>query len=81
IINSSLLVAVAILMEAGLSFIGLGDPNLISWGYMIQNSVAFIRDAWWMTVFPGLAVILIALGFNLVAFGLNDALNPRLKES
>lgn len=80
IVNASFLVADAILIEAGLSFIGLGDQSLISWGYMIRNSVEYMREAWWMTVFPGLAVMLTAVAFNLVAFALNDVLNPRRKE-
>lgn len=77
IIYSSFLVADAILIETGLSFLGLGDQSLISWGYLIKNSVEYMRDAWWMTVFPGIAVMLTALAFNLVAFALNDVLNPR----
>lgn len=80
IINTSFLVADAILIETGLSFIGLGDQSLISWGYMIRNSVEYMREAWWMTVFPGLAVMLTVVAFNLVAFALNDVLNPRVKE-
>lgn len=79
VINSSFLVADAILIETGLSFIGLGDQSLISWGYMIRNSVEYMREAWWMTVFPGLAVMLTAVAFNLVAFALNEVLNPRWK--
>ena len=80
IVNGSLEVARAILLEAGLSFLGLGDPNMASWGYMLNNAQRFIRQAWWMAVFPGLAIFLVALGLNLVGDGLNDALNPRLKE-
>jgi len=80
IVNGSLEVARAILLEAGLSFLGLGDPNMASWGYMLNNAQRFIRQAWWMAIFPGLAIFLVALGLNLVGDGLNDALNPRLKE-
>ncbi len=80
IIIASIIVADAILIETGLSFIGLGDQNLISWGYMIRNSIEYMREAWWMTLFPGVAVILTALAFNLMAFALNDVLNPRQRE-
>ena len=58
--------------------LGLGDPNLISWGYMVGAGRTVIRQAWWITVFPGLAILISVLGLNLVGEGLNDALNPRL---
>jgi peptide/nickel transport system permease protein len=61
-----------------LSFLGLGDPNLLSWGYMIGASRTVIRRAWWMSFFPGLAIVLTVLALNLLGDGLNDALNPRL---
>ncbi len=80
IVNTSLGVAAAILTEAGLSFLGLGDPNLISWGLMLRNSRDFLRTAWWMPTFPGLAIFLTVLSLNLVGDGLNDALNPRLQQ-
>ncbi len=73
-------VAEAILLEAGLSFFGLGDPNLGSWGVMLQNAQGYLRRAWWMAVFPGLAITLAVFGFNLLGDGLTDALNPRLRE-
>ena len=77
IVAGSLLVATAILLESALSFLGLGDPNLMSWGYMIGAARTVIRRAWWMSVFPGLAIVLTVLAINLVGDGLNDALNPR----
>jgi len=80
IVNGSLQVASAILVEGGLSFLGLGDPNMPSWGLMLGNAQRFIRTAWWMAVFPGISIFLVVLGLNLVGDGLNDALNPRLKE-
>ncbi|MGI0043078.1 MAG: ABC transporter permease, partial [Nitrososphaeraceae archaeon] len=80
IIIASFIAADAILIETGLSFIGLGDQNLISWGNMIRNSVEYMREAWWMTLFPGLAVVFTALAFNFMAFALNDVLNPRQRE-
>jgi peptide/nickel transport system permease protein len=78
IVLASLMVANAILLESGLSFLGLGDPNLMSWGFMIGAGRSVIRLAWWMSVFPGLAIFLTVLALNLVGEGLNDALNPRL---
>ena len=78
IVLASLTVASAILLEAALSFLGLGDPNLMSWGYMIGAGRSVIRLAWWMSVFPGIALFLTVLALNLVGEGLNDALNPRL---
>ena len=78
IVMSSLMVANAILLESAISFLGLGDPNLMSWGYMIGASHSMLRLAWWMCVFPGLAIFLTVLAVNLVGEGLNDALNPKL---
>jgi len=78
IVLGSLMVASAILLESALSFMGLGDPNLMSWGFMIGAGRSVIRLAWWMSVFPGLAIFLTVLALNLVGEGLNDALNPRL---
>lgn len=78
IVLASLMVATAILLESGLSFLGLGDPNMISWGFMIGAGRSVIRLAWWMSVFPGVAIFLTVLALNLVGEGLSDALNPRL---
>jgi len=78
IVYASLMVASAILLESALSFLGLGDPQLMSWGFMIGASRNVIRIAWWMSVFPGLAIFLTVLALNLVGEGLTDALNPRL---
>jgi peptide/nickel transport system permease protein len=78
IVLASLMVASAILLESGLSFLGLGDPNLMSWGFMIGAGRSVIRLAWWMSVFPGVAIFLTVLALNLVGEGLNDALNPRV---
>ena len=72
--------AQAILLEAGLSFFGLGDPNRMSWGLMLNTAQGFLRRAWWMSVFPGAAIALAVLAFNLFGDGINDALNPRLRE-
>jgi peptide/nickel transport system permease protein len=78
IVTSSLLVGSGILLEAGLAFIGLSDPNQVSLGRLIYAASPLMRDAWWMSVFPGIFLSLIVLGFNLVGEGLSDALNPRL---
>jgi peptide/nickel transport system permease protein len=80
IVNLSLLMATAIKLEAGISFLGLGDPELISLGKLLYNARMFIRVSWWMAVFPGLALSLLVLGFNLIGDGLNYVLNPRLLE-
>lgn len=78
IVMASLMIAQAILLESSLSFLGLGDPNVMSWGYMIGAARTVIRQAWWMSFFPGVAILLTVLALNLVGEGLNDALNPRL---
>ncbi|MCC5810680.1 MAG: ABC transporter permease [Ectothiorhodospiraceae bacterium] len=78
IVAASLTVATAILLESALSFLGLGDPNMMSWGYMIGASRTVIRQAWWMSFFPGIAILITVLAINLVGEGLNDALNPKL---
>jgi peptide/nickel transport system permease protein len=80
IVLASLMVANAILLESGLSFLGLGDPNLMSWGFMIGAGRSVIRLAWWMSVFPGLAIFLTVLALNLIGEGIGDALNPRLSQ-
>ncbi len=80
IIALTLQVAGAIELEAGLSFLGLSDPNVMSWGRILHNAQSYLRNAWWMAFFPGLSIFFTALGANLVGDGLNDALNPRLKE-
>jgi peptide/nickel transport system permease protein len=76
---ASLMAATAILLESSLSFLGLGDPNLMSWGYMVGAGRTVIRQAWWITVFPGIAILISVLALNLIGEGLNDALNPRLQ--
>ena len=68
-----------ILMEAGLGFIGLGDPHSISWGYLANNAQRFLRVAWWLALFPGAAIALAVLGLNLFGDGLNDLLDPRAR--
>jgi peptide/nickel transport system permease protein len=79
IVMGSLIVATAILIESALSFLGLGDPNVMSWGFMIGAGRTFLRSAWWLCTIPGVAILLTVLAINLVGEGLNDALNPRLR--
>jgi peptide/nickel transport system permease protein len=78
IVMASLMVATAILLESSLSFLGLGDPNQMSWGYMVGAARTVLRQAWWMALFPGLAIVLTVLALNLVGEGLSDGLNTRL---
>ncbi len=80
IVTSSVMVASAILMESALSFMGLGDPNVVSWGSMIGAGRELIRTAWYLTALPGFAIVLTVLALNLIGDGLNDALNPRFSE-
>ncbi|MEO0679344.1 MAG: ABC transporter permease [Pseudomonadota bacterium] len=80
IVAGSLLVATAILIESALSFLGLGDPNVMSWGFQVGAGRSVLRRAWWICTFPGIAILLTVLAINLVGEGLNDALNPRLRE-
>ncbi|QOZ67309.1 ABC transporter permease [Bradyrhizobium arachidis] len=79
IVAASILVATAILSEAGLSFLGLGDPNHVSWGTMIGAGRDALRTAWYQTAIPGLAIMITVLALNLLGDALNHALNPRLR--
>ncbi len=78
IVLGSIMVATAILVEAGLAFLGLGDPNVMSWGKMIGDGRGALRTAWYLSAIPGVAILLTVLSLNLVGEGLNDAFNPRL---
>jgi len=80
VVASSMRVSGAIMMESSLSFLGLGDPNAVSWGWLLNEAMRAFRIAWWLPLFPGLAITIISVGFNLIGDGLNDALNPHLKE-
>lgn len=79
VVAASFVIGRAILAEAGLSFLGLGDPSIVSWGQMLNNAQQFLRTAWWMAVFPGLAIGLTVVAANLAGDALNDFLNPRLR--
>lgn len=77
IVATSILVAQAILTEASLSFLGLGDPSVISWGSMVGAGRSSLRTAWYMTAVPGFAIFVSVMGFMYLGNGLNDLLNPR----
>lgn len=79
VVMASLMIATAILLESSLSFMGLGDPNMMSWGYMVGTARTVLREAWWTAAFPGLAIVLTVLALNLVGEGLNDGLNTRAR--
>jgi peptide/nickel transport system permease protein len=80
IVSATLIIGVAILFEAGLSFLGLSDPNVMSWGLMIGANRKYVLDAWWAVTFPGLAIFTTVLAVSLVGDGLNDALNPKMHQ-
>jgi peptide/nickel transport system permease protein len=73
------LIGVAILTEAALSFLGLGDPNVVSWGSIIGAGRSVLQDAWYVSAWPGLAILTTVLGFTLFGSGLGDALNRRTR--
>jgi peptide/nickel transport system permease protein len=79
IANTTLGMSGAILTEAGLSFLGLGDPNIISWGQMIYAGKSYITTAWWISGFAGVAIIVAVLTFYLLGDGLNHVLDPKRK--
>jgi ABC-type dipeptide/oligopeptide/nickel transport system permease subunit len=80
IVLITLQIAAAILIEAGISFLGFGDPNSITWGQQLQGASEAVKEAWWEGVFPGFFITLLVLGFSLLGNGLRDALDPRLRE-
>lgn len=80
IVYATLWIAFAIILEAALSYLGLGvQPPTPSWGDMLREGRRYMRDAWWVTTFPGLFIFLTAMSFNLLGDGLRDALDPRLR--
>jgi len=73
-------IAEFILLEASLTFLGLGvDPTILSWGGMLADSRNYITTAWWTSVFPGVAIMLTVLGFNLLGDWLRDKYDPNMK--
>jgi peptide/nickel transport system permease protein len=79
IVYASVIMAVAILLESALAFLNLSDPNVPSWGNLIGAGRSVLRNQWYVSAIPGLAILLTVLAVSLVGQGLNDALNPRLK--
>ena len=79
IVLASLIVAGAVLFESALSFLGLSDPDIASWGRLIGEGRLLIRTSWYISAIPGIAILVTVLALNLIGDGLNDALNPRLK--
>ena len=77
VVISSLMVATAILLESAISFLGLGDRNMVSWGFMIGAGRTMIRQNWWLSAIPGVAIFLTVLALNFIGDGFNRALNPR----
>ena len=78
IVYATILIPQNILFEAALSFLGVGiDPENPSWGAMISDATSIFRQAWWFMTFPGVALLITVLAFNLLGDGLQDALNPR----
>ena len=82
--NTVLLVALAIFAETFITFLGLGDPSVVSWGRLIENAFkddAVLNKAWWAIVYPGACVTLLVLACTMIGQAIEDALNPRLKVS
>ena len=79
IVATTLVMGGAILFEAGLAFLGLGDPNHVSWGLMIGLNRSNFLTSWWTVTFPGLAIFVTVLSFSLIGDGLQDAFNPKLR--
>ena len=81
IVLTTLAVAGAVLIEAGISFLGFGDPNSVTWGQMLSDAeYEILNGRWWSVIFPGMFISLLVMGFNLLGNGLRDALDPRLRE-
>lgn len=78
IADSTMAISSAILSEAGLSFLGLGDPNVISWGKIIAQGKVYLPSSWWICTFPGVAIVITVISFYLIGEGMNSMLNPKL---
>src|SRR6266480_1326246 len=76
ILNSNLQIGQAILFEAGMSFLGLSDPNVISWGQMVNAGAFHLINAWWLAFFPGIAIAILILSFNLIGDGIGRVYGP-----
>lgn len=80
IVSATLLIGQAMLLEAGLAYLGLGDPGRVSLGLMLNQAQSIMRSAWWATAAPGLAIFVAVIAVNLIGDGLNDLFNPRSRE-
>jgi peptide/nickel transport system permease protein len=80
LVAATLNIGTAILFEAALSYLGLGDPSVMSWGLIISNNREYVFDCWWAIAIPGLAIFITVLSISLIGDGLTDALNPKLRE-
>jgi peptide/nickel transport system permease protein len=81
LVSATMGIGGAILIESGLSFLGLGvQPPTPSWGSLLASGKDHIEIAWWLSAFPGLAILLTVLGYNLLGEGIRDALDPRQRE-
>jgi len=77
VVNASFQGGTAVLIESGLAFLGLGDRNVVSWGVMLADAQSYVAVAWWLSVFPGAAVAVTAIGMNLLGDGLNETWDVR----
>jgi peptide/nickel transport system permease protein len=80
LVSATMNIGTAILFEAALSYLGLGDPSVMSWGLIISNNREYVFNCWWAIALPGLAIFIIVLAICLIGDGLTDALNPKLRE-
>lgn len=80
IMYASVILSTSILMESALAFLSLSDPNISSWGNLVGNGRLVLRQQWYVSAIPGIAILLTVLSASLVGQGINDALNPRLKK-
>jgi len=80
VVAASLMMATAILLESAISFLGLGDRSMITWGFMIGAGRTTLLQSWWLSAVPGVAIFVTVLGLNLLGDALNQALSPRRRE-
>jgi peptide/nickel transport system permease protein len=78
LVATTMTVGRAILIESGLSYIGIGDPSNPSWGSLLNAAQSYMREGWWLALVPGGCIFLVVLAVNLLGDGLNDALNPTI---
>jgi len=81
IANTTMNISGAILTEASLSFLGLGDPNVISWGQIVFNGRSYLTSGWWISTFSGLTIVVTVLAFYMIGDGLNRVLSPKLRNN